>query len=366
MSLFLDKLNETKVTPPPTAGGESVGSKLLLKLKNKLKEKEHLSEENATKTEPVVEEPIVKENATKVTGSEDAPDGGVVADSPTIISSVKTESKTEEAPTEENTIVEDILSDSAEKNNKEVEEAEKDKESEKESVVEVASTEESEAKQEEHQEVKQEEHQEEEKPKKRGRRKKKETTTKKEASEHDDDDIPNEVIQTLDDLLSAKNDASTMTATLINHLQDDTWKEREEYFREKITNIRIESDMNPGTLKFILCELGALRDELLPHYLEQKRTYEMLTNKDFGAAHAYRIAHATGSNAEERKRTGMLSLINATIDGVEVNLISLIASVQLRYAAMEEFMKSIQYKSNICITISGAMKIESTLANGQV
>lgn len=358
MSLFLDKLNETKVTPPPAAGGESVGSKLLLKLKNKLKEKEQLSEENATKAKSAVEEPVAEENAVKVTGSEDAPDGGIVADPPTVISNVSAKNKTEEAPTEENTNVENTLSDSAEEHNKEIEEVEKDKESEKEPVVEVAPIKEKEASEEEHQE--------EEKPKKRGRRKKKETTAKKETSEHDDDDIPNEVIQTLDDLLSAKNDASTMTATLINHLQDDTWKEREEYFRERITNIRIESDMNPGTLKFILCELGALRDELLPHYLEQKRTYEMLTNKDFGAAHAYRIAHATGSNAEERKRTGMLSLINATIDGVEVNLISLIASVQLRYAAMEEFMKSIQYKSNICITISGAMKIESTLTNGQV
>lgn len=362
MSLFLDKLNETKVTPPPIAGGESVGSKLLLKLKNKLKEKEQLSEESVTKAKSVIEEPIAEENTIKVTGSEDVPDGGIAADPPTIISAAKTESKTEEAPAEENTTVENTLSDSAEENNKEIKEAEKD--NEKEPVVEVASTEEEKVNEEEHQEVK-EEHQE-EKPKKRGRRKKKETTTKKETSEHDDDDIPNEVIQTLDDLLAAKNDASTMTAVLINHLQDDTWKEREDYFREKITNIRIESDMNPGTLKFILCELDALRDELLPHYLEQKRTYEMLTNKDFGAAHAYRIAHATGSNAEERKRTGMLSLINATIDGVEVNLISLIASVQLRYAAMEEFMKSIQYKSNICITISGAMKIESTLTNGQV
>lgn len=356
MSLFLDKLNETKVTPQVTTGENSVSSKLLLKLKNKLKEKEQSKTEENT-AETTVESTVKEENTenketveesivNKTNGSEDAPDGEIVADPPTVI----TTTKAEEPKEEENT------SDTNEETKEEVkvveteEKTEEDTESTEETIEETS----------------EEEHQEEEKPKKRGRRKKKETTIKKETSDDTHDSISDEVIQTLDDLLNAKNDASTMTATLINHLQDDTWKEREDYFREKITNIRIESDMNPGTLKFILCELGALHDELLPHYLEQKRTYEMLTNKDFGAAHAYRIAHATGSNAEERKRTGMLSLINATIDGIELNLISLIASVQLRYTAMEEFMKSIEYKSKLCITISGAMKIESTLTNGQV
>ena len=133
---------------------------------------------------------------------------------------------------------------------------------------------------------------------------------------------------------------------------------------DKVTNIRIEADMNPGTLKFTLADLCALNDEVMPHYLEQKKIYDSLVNKDFGSATAFKIANSTGSNSEERKRTGTLALMKAKINGQEINYISLINAVQMRYNALSEIMKMIKYKSDICITMASAIKTEMQLVNG--
>lgn len=166
------------------------------------------------------------------------------------------------------------------------------------------------------------------------------------------------------DVLGEKLDVDTATAEYLNYFIDTEWQEKEKYFLDKVTNIRIEADMNPGTLKFTLADLCALNDEIMPHYLEQKKIYDSLVNKDFGSATAFKIANSTGSNSEERKRTGTLALMKAKINGQEINYISLINAVQMRYNSLNEIMKMIKYKSDICITMASAIKTEMQLVNG--
>lgn len=166
------------------------------------------------------------------------------------------------------------------------------------------------------------------------------------------------------DVLGDQIDINVSTAEYLNYFVDDEWKEKEKYFLDKVTNIRIEADMNPGTLKFTLADLCALNDEVMPHYLEQKKIYDSLVNKDFGSATAFKIANSTGSNSEERKRSGILALMKAKINGQEINYITLINAVQMRYNALNEIMKMIKYKSDICITMASAIKTEMQLVNG--
>ena len=166
------------------------------------------------------------------------------------------------------------------------------------------------------------------------------------------------------DVLGEKLDVDTATVEYLNYFIDTEWQEKEKYFLDKVTNIRIEADMNPGTLKFTLADLCALNDEVMPHYLEQKKIYDSLVNKDFGSATAFKIANSTGSNSEERKRTGTLALMKAKINGQEINYISLINAVQMRYNSLNEIMKMIKYKSDICITMASAIKTEMQLVNG--
>lgn len=232
----------------------------------------------------------------------------------------------------------------------------------------------------------------EEKPKRRGRpRKHKEETTDESTEESSEEGNPilNAIEEEIDkedkkskkksskkheevekigmttiDVLGDQIDVNVSTAEYLNYFVDDEWKEKEKYFLDKVTNIRIEADMNPGTLKFTLADLCALNDEVMPHYLEQKKIYDSLVNKDFGSATAFKIANSTGSNSEERKRSGILALMKAKINGQEINYITLINAVQMRYNALNEIMKMIKYKSDICITMASAIKTEMQLVNG--
>ena len=231
-----------------------------------------------------------------------------------------------------------------------------------------------------------------EKPKRRGRpRKHKEETTDESTEESSEEENPilNAIEEEIDkenkkskkksskkheevekigmttiDVLGDQIDVNVSTAEYLNYFVDDEWKEKEKYFLDKVTNIRIEADMNPGTLKFTLADLCALNDEVMPHYLEQKKIYDSLVNKDFGSATAFKIANSTGSNSEERKRSGILALMKAKINGQEINYITLINAVQMRYNALNEIMKMIKYKSDICITMASAIKTEMQLVNG--
>lgn len=232
----------------------------------------------------------------------------------------------------------------------------------------------------------------EEKPKRRGRpRKHKEETVDESTEESSEEENPilNAIEEEIDkedkkskkksskkheevekigmttiDVLGDQIDVNVSTAEYLNYFVDDEWKEKEKYFLDKVTNIRIEADMNPGTLKFTLADLCALNDEVMPHYLEQKKIYDSLVNKDFGSATAFKIANSTGSNSEERKRSGILALMKAKINGQEINYITLINAVQMRYNALNEIMKMIKYKSDICITMASAIKTEMQLVNG--
>lgn len=232
----------------------------------------------------------------------------------------------------------------------------------------------------------------EEKPKRRGRpRKYKEETTDESTEESSEEENPildaieeeinkedkkskkksskkheevEKIGMTTIDVLGDQIDVNVSTAEYLNYFVDDEWKEKEKYFLDKVTNIRIEADMNPGTLKFTLADLCALNDEVMPHYLEQKKIYDSLVNKDFGSATAFKIANSTGSNSEERKRSGILALMKAKINGQEINYITLINAVQMRYNALNEIMKMIKYKSDICITMASAIKTEMQLVNG--
>lgn len=232
----------------------------------------------------------------------------------------------------------------------------------------------------------------EEEPKRRGRpRKHKEKTAEESAEESSEEENPilNAIEEEIDkedkkskkksskkheevekigmttiDVLGDQIDVNVSTAEYLNYFVDDEWKEKEKYFLDKVTNIRIEADMNPGTLKFTLADLCALNDEVMPHYLEQKKIYDSLVNKDFGSATAFKIANSTGSNSEERKRSGILALMKAKINGQEINYITLINAVQMRYNALNEIMKMIKYKSDICITMASAIKTEMQLVNG--
>lgn len=250
-------------------------------------------------------------------------------------------------------------------------ENEADKKAEETEQAEAAVAETEEAKKAEAEEAKEEapaEEEPEEKPKKRRRRK---TAAKKEEEE----ETPAEPAKKADvkvheyvnnyDILGKKVSYEQMAGTVMDYFIDDEWKATQEELTKKMNDIRIEPDMNPGTLKYALAELNNLNDEIALALIEQKQLLDTLTDKEFGAATALLAMNSRGANAEERKANGFAALQHAKFgDDEEVNLIALINAVKARFAFLNSLSKRIQYKSNTCITMSGAMKMEQSLMTG--
>ena len=250
-------------------------------------------------------------------------------------------------------------------------ENEADKKAEEAEQDEAAVAETEEAKKAEAEETKEEattEEEPEEKPKKRRRRK---TAAKKEEEEEASaepakkaDVKVHEYVNNYD-ILGKKVSYEQMAGAVMDYFIDDEWKATQEELTKKMNDIRIEPDMNPGTLKYALAELNNLNDEIALALIEQKQLLDTLTDKEFGAATALLAMNSRGSNAEERKANGFAALQHAKFgDDEEVNLIALINAVKARFAFLNSLSKRIQYKSNTCITMSGAMKMEQSLMTG--
>ena len=254
-------------------------------------------------------------------------------------------------------------------------ENEADKKAEETEQAETAVAETEETKEESEEEAKEEtkeeataEEEPEEKPKKRRRRK---TAAKKEEEEEASaepakkaDVKVHEYVNNYD-ILGKKVSYEQMAGAVMDYFIDDEWKATQEELTKKMNDIRIEPDMNPGTLKYALAELNNLNDEIALALIEQKQLLDTLTDKEFGAATALLAMNSRGSNAEERKANGFAALQHAKFgDDEEVNLIALINAVKARFAFLNSLSKRIQYKSNTCITMSGAMKMEQSLMTG--
>ena len=126
--------------------------------------------------------------------------------------------------------------------------------------------------------------------------------------------------------------------------------------------LRIEADMNPGTLKAVECNLDALSTDLLRNYIRTKQLNELLTNKDFGAAYALMAEYSDGKNIIDRQQSGFRALASTDFGGSKVNMLALIATTRMHLTFLQAVMDRIKSKQNMCITMSSAIKVENSMS----
>lgn len=126
---------------------------------------------------------------------------------------------------------------------------------------------------------------------------------------------------------------------------------------EELAKIEIAADMNPGTMKVRIAELSILRDRILSNYLNTKSTYENLTRREpEGTIEMVKRKYAIGANDAERKRNGLLAAMSFNDN---VNLLEVANEFNIRYCFYKGMMDAIQYKTNVLITMSSALKMEN-------
>lgn len=139
---------------------------------------------------------------------------------------------------------------------------------------------------------------------------------------------------------------------------DEKFIEKLNYFSEKITDIRIEGDMNAGTLNAVIGQIDCVNDEISVPYTNSVLSDEAFNNKDNGLVAKVR-ATAKGKNLREQKLEAIKLLQNCVIDGTPIDLDYMAVAASLRRQALEQQVTRLNAKRNLCITMSAGLKMQS-------
>ena len=149
---------------------------------------------------------------------------------------------------------------------------------------------------------------------------------------------------------------------VLSYYIDDEWKEKEKELDKRLSNIRVDGDMNSGTIRFAIGELNRFNDEIRLLCVEQEQLLDILTNKEYGKAPVI-ASKAKGKNETERKRNAYELMTHYRQPGSDhtINLITLIQAVKLRVTFLRRICLDIDRKSDRCITFQNALKTEASL-----
>ena len=287
-------------------------------------------------------------------------------------------------------IVKNIVEDKKSASEKEKEEEEKEKETPVDNVVEEIKEEpvkESEVKEEsvkEPEENAEEAEEEKPAPKKRHRRTKEEIEAEKAAKEEkksakaeekkakaeakiESEEPETEETELDTDLFPKKKNYKESAGAILDYFVDDEWRAREKELMEKMSNIRIERDMNVGTLKYVLADLSNLMDEFAGELYEQRQVLDILENKETGLIPTIKKTAADGANACERERKATEAILHAKIgDNNDLNLVEIANTAHTRYTFLDSLFRRIQMKQSLCITMASGLKMEEKLINSTI
>ena len=161
------------------------------------------------------------------------------------------------------------------------------------------------------------------------------------------------------DILGMDMTYDDAAALVLSQFTTDNWNEFEDNLTKQLTDIRIEADMNAGTLKEILADLDCVKTQTLIPLIQNRKLVEALGDKDWGALRALKKANSSGSNVQQREANGLLALTKADIGGQTINYIAVITAAKMRLVFLEAINNLVDYKRSTCITMSAGLKIEA-------
>lgn len=219
----------------------------------------------------------------------------------------------------------------------------------------VETTEKVEKEEDKKEEVKEEKVEEKKSTSKRRSSSRKKTTSKEnevnDAPATSDDEVVNVIINTTE-LSYAEACQAVRT-----HFVDPEWEAAKAKFDEIAKNIHITNDMNKAQLHDLLAQVANLRDEVYSAYTETRTLYEHLTDKENGLIERTKRTGSKGSNAEERKLTSTLAVMNYVDgNGNKINLYEVLDETRIRYNYLKGIIETIEFKKAVLLTMLSSLK----------
>lgn len=142
-----------------------------------------------------------------------------------------------------------------------------------------------------------------------------------------------------------------------NPIADPDWENLKNEILTRIDGIKIKSNIPPNVVLLVSSELDSLHSYIHDKFMETKTALDNLTNKEDGVLTVIKATNAKGSNETERKASGVAAAQKYKIGKNTVDLFQLIAETRGRYNFLDGILKQIQFKKELLITVSSALKV---------
>ena len=201
--------------------------------------------------------------------------------------------------------------------------------------------------------------------KKKATTRKKSTAKKKEEVDEPINEQMAETVETFFKMPRTTMKYSDAIQSVRGNFIDENWEEFRQSAIAESDAIVIESDMQEGAIKKTISKLSTLREKIWVQFMDTKTLLESLSNKDAeGLIERVKFVNLEGSNETARKKSGVLAVMNyKTDDNENINLYELYDETKGRFYFLKGIMDTIQYKTQVLITMSSALKLEKNHIN---
>lgn len=155
---------------------------------------------------------------------------------------------------------------------------------------------------------------------------------------------------------------SKLKETFAVNFQDDEWKNKREELEKRTENIRIESDINLGSVRILLAQCTNLYSDLKREQRSNKTLYNVLSDKTIGLIQRQQQINANGKNNEDRKKNSVLSCEQFKMkdsDNVEYNLYDMAMVLQDRIDTVNDLLDDVKQKKETLISYLAVLKLEN-------
>lgn len=150
--------------------------------------------------------------------------------------------------------------------------------------------------------------------------------------------------------------------TFAVNFQDDEWKNKKEELEKRAENIRIESDINLGSVRILLAQCTNLYSDLKREQRSNKTLYNVLCDKTIGLIQRQQQINANGKNNEDRKKNSVLSCEQFKMkdkDNVEYNLYDMAMVMQDRIDTINDLLDDVKQKKETLVSYLAVLKLEN-------
>jgi len=149
-------------------------------------------------------------------------------------------------------------------------------------------------------------------------------------------------------------------AILRSYYSDDYAQFKADIYK-RISEITIDPDMTPGTIRYKLHCIDALKMELLPLKVNTRELLKGLMHKEYGVMTAYIAENSLGNNDNERKRNACRALANWESGSYSFNMLTTLTGVQMKDEFLDAVLSDLENKQKVLITYLGTLKVDSSL-----